>query len=104
MQIFLTAGAQAANPLMGLALPVIFLVVFYFLVIRPQKKREKEISTMRDSLKVGDVITTIGGIKGKIVKIGEDEITLETGPDNAKLRLTRWAVGANETQANKNDK
>lgn len=95
------APAAGGSPLAGLLVPVIFLVVFYFLVIRPQKKREKEITEMRDALKVGDIVITIGGIKGKILKVGEDYITLESGPDKAKMELTRWAVGVNETQSNK---
>lgn len=103
MYNLLAAAPAAGSPLAGLLVPVIFLVVFYFLVIRPQKKREKEITQMRDALKVGDVVVTIGGIKGKILKVGEDYITVESGPDKTKLELTRWSVGVNETQSNKED-
>ena len=104
MQNLLAAApAAGGSPLAGLIVPVIFIVVFYFLVIRPQKKREKEITEMRDALKVGDVVVTIGGIKGKILKVGEDYITIETGQDKTKMELTRWSVGVNETQSNKED-
>lgn len=101
--ILAAAPAAGGSPLAGLLVPVIFLVVFYFLVIRPQKKREKEVTEMRDALKVGDVVITIGGIKGKILKVGEDYITIETGSDKVKMELTRWSVGVNETQSKKED-
>ncbi len=103
MQMFLTAQATA-SPLMTLVFPVLILGVFYFLIIRPQKKREKEISQMRESLKVGDVVITIGGIKGKLIKVGEDEIVLETGPNNMKMELMRWSVGSNLTQEKNKEK
>lgn len=103
MQMFLTAQATA-SPLMTFVFPVLILGVFYFLIIRPQKKREKEISQMRESLKVGDVVITIGGIKGKLIKVGEDEIVLETGPNNMKMELMRWSVGSNLTQEKNKEK
>ncbi|QZY57055.1 preprotein translocase subunit YajC [Crassaminicella profunda] len=72
---------------------VIFIAIFYFLIIRPQKKREKQIKEMRDSLKVGEQISTIGGIFGKISKIKDDTVTIEVGSDKTKLQIARWAVG-----------
>jgi len=68
------------------------IVVFYFLLIRPQKKREKETKQMLADLKVGDNITTIGGICAKIVKIQEQALTVEVGSDKVKLVIERWAV------------
>jgi preprotein translocase subunit YajC len=64
----------------------------YFLLIRPQKKREKNISQMRNSLSIGDDIITIGGICGKIVKIKEEKITIEVGTDKTKFEIMRWAI------------
>lgn len=90
-------GSMGQTLLSILPIALIF-VVFYFFLIRPEKKRKKEITNMRDSLKVGDTITTIGGIVGKITNVNdkEDLITIETGADKTKLRITRWAIGTKE--------
>lgn len=75
---------------------IIMLVVFfafaYFFMIRPQKKQEKETKQMRDSIAVGDEITTIGGIIGKVCNVRDDTLTIETGSDRTKLKIARWAV------------
>jgi len=74
-------------------LPFVFLIlVFYFFIIRPQRKRDKDNKQMLSSLKVGDNITTIGGICGKIVKVRDDVFTIEVGSDKVKLVIERWAV------------
>ncbi|OLS01669.1 preprotein translocase subunit YajC [Tissierella creatinophila] len=78
----------------GLIIPIGFLVVFYLFAIRPQKKKEKEIKSMRDSLKVGDEVITIGGIYGKILLAKEDKITLEVGSTKTRLDVTRWSIGS----------
>lgn len=83
-------GAQLSSPIFMTA---IFIAIFYFLIIRPQKKREKKVKEMRDSLKVGDNIATIGGIYGKITKVKEEMVTIEVGSDKVKLQIARWAVG-----------
>ena len=80
--------------LVSLAPMLLIIVVFYFLLIRPEKKRNKQIAEMRDSLKKGDEIISIGGIVGKITNIKEDMITIETGSDRNKVRLMRWAVSS----------
>ena len=71
---------------------VVMFAALYFFMIRPQKKQEKEITNMRNNLQVGDEITTIGGIIGKIVSIKEETIMIETGHDRTKIRLLRSAV------------
>lgn len=75
---------------------IIFMVVIfaamYFLMIRPQKKQEREVNNMRNNLQVGDEITTIGGIIGKIVSIKEETVMIETGHDRTKIRILRTAV------------
>ena len=71
---------------------VIFILIFYFLIIRPQRKREKNIREMRGNLKVGDNIVTIGGIYGKILKIQDDILTIETGSDKVKIKVAKWAI------------
>ncbi len=71
---------------------ILLIVVFYFMIIRPQRKREKQTKEMLASLKVGDNITTIGGICGKIVRIRDDILTIEVGTDKVQLVIERWAV------------
>ena len=67
--------------------------IFYFLLLRPQQKKNKQLKAMRAGLKPGDQITTIGGMVGKILKVGEDDITVEIGADKFKLTFKKWAVG-----------
>ena len=83
----------------GLIIPMGFLDLIYFLIIKPQKTKEKKIREMRNNLKVGDEIITIGGIYGTVLKIKEDVLTIEVGMDKTKLTITKWAVGnlANNT-------
>lgn len=83
-----------AQQLQGLIIPIGFLAIFYFFAIRPQKKKEAEVKEMRNNLKVGDEIITIGGINGKIVVAKEDIITIEVGTAKTKLDMTRWSVGS----------
>lgn len=83
--------------LMNLLPLVLIFVVFYFLLIRPQRKRDKEIQKMRSSLEVGDEVITSGGIIGRVVSLREDTLVIETGSDRSKIRIQRWAVQANNT-------
>lgn len=78
--------------LSGLALPIVFLVIFYFLLIRPQQKREKTLKEMRSSVKFGDEIVTIGGLIGKVTKVTENDITIEIGSDKTKITLEKWGI------------
>ncbi|WP_138159084.1 preprotein translocase subunit YajC [Peptoniphilus catoniae] len=73
---------------------VLIMVAFYFLFIRPQKKREKAIKDMRENLKVGDEILTIGGIKGKIVLIKEDYIVIESSANKTNIELMKWGINS----------
>lgn len=73
-------------------LMVLGLVVVFLLMYRSNKKQEKETQNMRDSLEVGDEITTIGGIVGEIVKVKEETVTIETGKDRTKIKIRRTAV------------
>ena len=74
-------------------LPLILLIgIMYFQLIRPQKKREKEINAMRSGLQVGDEIITIGGICGKIVKTKDESLVIQVGADKLKFEIMRWAV------------
>jgi len=71
--------------------------VMYFVMIRPQKKKQKADQEMRDSLQIGDEITTIGGIVGRVVTIKDDSVIIETGADRNKIRIMRWAISTNNT-------
>ncbi len=71
---------------------LLLIVIMYFLLIRPQKKREKEVNAMRNAVKVGDEIITIGGICGKVVKTKDDTLTIQVGADKTKFEIMRWAV------------
>ena len=86
-----TPGAGAGDGLMGLLPIVLMFVLLYFMMIRPQMKRQKELKSMVDALKTGDEIITAGGILGKIVKAGDAYITVEIA-DNARIVVQRGAV------------
>ena len=79
-------------------LPIVLIfVIMYFLLIRPQKKKEKEAQEMRNNLQVGDEVITAGGIIGRVVSVREDTVVIETGGDRSKVRIKRWAIQSNET-------
>jgi len=77
---------------------VILFAVMYFLMIRPQKKRQKEEQEMRNALEIGDEIVTIGGIVGRVVTIRENDLIIETGADRNKMKIERWAINTNKTK------
>ncbi len=96
------AGAEAAvDPTLALLVQIVpFLLIgvaFYFILIRPQKKKEKKIQQMRKDIQVGDEIITTGGIIGRVVTIREDTLVIETGSDRSKVRIAKWAVQQNNT-------
>ncbi len=75
---------------------VIMVLIFYFLLIRPQRKRDKAERDMRNSIQVGDEISTIGGFIGKVVSLKEDTLVIESSADRTKLKLYRWAIRGKE--------
>ncbi len=77
----------------------VFVLFFYFVIIRPQRKQEKEAAAMRDALEVGDEITTIGGVIGEIVSMKEDTITIETSRAGTKIRFLKNAVRSVDVRA-----
>ena len=85
-----SAGAGMGS---SLIMMVAMVAIFYFLLIRPENKRKKKAQEMRDSISVGDKITTI---IGKVVHVADDRITFETGEDRVRLEVTKWAVSSNE--------
>lgn len=79
-------------------LPLVLIVVLmYFMMIRPQKKRQKEEQKMRDGIRVGDELTTIGGIVGRVVTVKEDSLIIETGANCNKMVIKKWAVQSVDT-------
>lgn len=84
----------------------VLIFAMYFLILRPQKKKEKEITNMRNSIKAGDEIITIGGIYGRVLKVKEESLMLQIGSDKVKIEITKWAVSkvvnpADETKSKK---
>lgn len=88
---FMLETAATTGALVSSILPFA-LVLMYFMIIRPQKKKDKKMEEMRSSIEIGDTVTTIGGIVGLVVAIKEDTIVLETGTDRSKIRFKRWAI------------
>ena len=78
----------------GLIIFIPMIAIMYFLFLRPQQKRQKTLAEMRNSLAVGDEITTLDGIVGKIVSLQDDFVTLETGEDRVRIKLCKWAIRA----------
>ena len=97
----LDAGATPTGPVGGSWQTILLMValfgVMYFVMIRPQKKKQKEEQEMRDAIQIGDEITTIGGIYGRVVTVKEDSLVIETGADRTKMKITRWAIQTNNT-------
>ena len=95
---FLEATLDAGT---GMTSTIIMLVVrfgiFYFMLIRPENKRKKEAEQMRSNVKVGDRITTIGGIVGVVVSVKDEKFVMETGADRVRIELAKWALSSNET-------
>lgn len=98
-----TAAGAAGNDvgaygMLQLVMLVGMFVIMYFLLIRPQKKRQKQEEKMRNEIQVGDVVITIGGIVGKVVAIKEDALTIESGVDRCRLQIKKWAIQTNTTE------
>lgn len=93
----LDADTSSQSPWGTIILMVLLFVIMYFMMIRPQKKKQKEEQEMRDAIQIGDEITTIGGIFGRVVTVKEDSLVIETGADRTKMKITRWAIQTNNT-------
>ena len=105
-----TTDAAAATETMGTGATIIYyavqfvpmiliFVVFYFLLIRPQRKRDKQERDMRNSIEIGDEISTIGGFIGRVVNIKDDVLVIESSSDRTKLKIYRWAIRGKEAPA-----
>ena len=80
---------------------ILLFAAMYFFTIRPQKQQQKKDQEMRENTQVGDEITTIGGIMGRVVTVKDDSIVIETGADRNKMKLARWAIQTNNTASEK---
>ncbi|NLV59797.1 MAG: preprotein translocase subunit YajC [Clostridiales bacterium] len=99
-----TVAAGGTGELLGMIIPMVLMfVVFYFLLIRPQRKKDKKVKDMLANLKVGDRICTIGGVYGTILAIKDDTIEMSVGRDNVKLVFARWAIRNVEEVTVEND-
>jgi preprotein translocase subunit YajC len=76
---------------------VVMIAIFYFLLIRPENKKKKQAAEQRNSLKVGDEITTIGGIMGTVCAVKEETFVIETGADRVRIEFAKWALSTNNT-------
>lgn len=78
--------------IMPFVLIVLMFVIYYFILIRPQQKKQKQLDTMRNSLEIGDKIVTIGGFVGKVVNTKEDTVTIDVG--QSRLTIMRWGISS----------
>ena len=95
-------GAEGAEGAQGGSMPMILMMValfaaMYFFTIRPQKKQQKMEQEIRENTQIGDEITTIGGICGKVVSVKDDTIVIETGSDRVKIKFKKYAIQTNHT-------
>ena len=92
-------GGDMMSMLLSLAPIALVMVLMYFMLIRPQNKKRKQEEKMRNELRVGDEITTIGGIVGRVVGIKEEtgSLIIETGADRNKMQIKKWAIGSCDT-------
>ena len=93
MNPILTADAAPAGGGYSMILMMVLMfAVFYFFFIRPENKKKKTVEEMRSNLSVGDEITTIGAMTGKVVQVTEDTVTFETGEDRVRIQIKKWGV------------
>ena len=94
-----SGGFDLMSLLMMGGMIIVLGLVFYFFLYRPQKKQEKEAAQMRNSIEIGDVISTVGGIVGVVVRVKGDMLLIETGANRTRLQVQKWAVRSVEEKA-----
>ena len=97
-------GIMPQQQMYQLVILVVFIAAMYFLLIKPQRKKDKETQEMRNSVQVGDEIVTIGGICGKVVKTKDESIVIQVGADKTKLEFKRWAISTVDKKAGPRNK
>ena len=97
---FLDATMNQAGGMTSTVIMLVAMVaIFYFMLIRPENKRKKEAEQTRNSIKVGDQITTIGGIVGTVVSVKDEKFVIETSADLVRIEFNKWAISTNDTAA-----
>ncbi len=89
---------QTQQMVMSIIVWAVVFGIFYLLVIKPQNKKEKELKAMRDNLKVGDNVTTVGGMIANVAKVEENTVVLEIGPSRTKVPFEKWAIATVNTK------
>ncbi len=89
----------AGSSVMMIGMILVMVAVFYFFLYRPQKKQERETQEMRNSIEIGDVISTVGGIIGVVVRIKDEMLLIESGADRTRIQIQKWAVRGVEERA-----
>lgn len=79
----------------SIILLVVMILIFYVFLILPENRKKKKLNEMRDSLRPGDEIVTIGGLMGRVVAVTDDTVTFETGEDQVRIQVTKWAISTN---------
>ena len=97
LNLYLTEQGAATGSASMILMLVVMVAVFYFLLIRPENKRKKEAEAMRGAVKVGDNVTTIGGVVGDIVSVKDDSVVVETGADRVRVEFAKFAISTNNT-------
>ena len=93
-------NAQSGTQLVSqMAILLVFIALMYFVLIKPQKKKDQEVQEMRSNVQVGDEIVTIGGICGRIVKTKEDSVVIQVGADKTKFEVKKWAISTVEKKS-----
>lgn len=82
----------------SIILIIAMIAIFYFMLIRPENKKKKAAEELRNSLKVGDEVTTIGGILGTVCAVKDGSVVIETGADRVRIEMTKWAIGTKGSQ------
>ena len=102
------AGEEMAQPNMIASIlqfspMILIVVVFYFMLIRPQRKKDKAVKNMLAALKVGDRVCTIGGVYGTVIQIRDDIVTVAVGPEKVKMTFARWGIRSVEDVSIENE-
>jgi preprotein translocase subunit YajC len=95
--LHLLEGGLGGSSAYTIIMLVVMVAVFYFMLIRPENKRKKEAEQQRSSMKVGDKVTTIGGIVGTVVSVKDEKFVLETGADQVRIEFAKWALSTNDS-------
>lgn len=109
MSNLLTSGLNMGGQSSFVTMLIVYVLLFgglYFFLLRPSQKRTKREEAMRNNLQIGDDVTTIGGIVGKVISIkeGEDTIVIETGVDRSKLCIRKWGIASCDTKKTEESK